>query len=657
MSTASLTHSLRTAESSNAMQSHLKYRRDIDGLRAVAVLAVLVFHAFPKSLTGGFVGVDIFFVISGFLITKVIVSALEDGTFSIVDFYVRRVRRIFPALSVVLIACLAFGWKSMLAEDLAQLAKHVLGGATFSSNLLLWREAGYFDAVSESKPLLHLWSLGIEEQFYIVWPVLMWWGWRRGVSPALLIGVTALVSFGINVVGITKHQTATFYSPLSRAWELLMGAGLAHLRTSGGAPSRTFGRHAASIVGAVLIVYAAVALDAGRKFPGWWALLPSIGACLIIWAGPAAWVNRTILAQRAMVAIGLISFPLYLWHWPLLILGRDVVASGALGRFELLVASAIAAWGTYVFVERPFRYGGRARSKVLWLCLLMVLIASVAAAILKMAGVPSRYPQIIQNATKADFRSFLDGMRYKTCFLDFDQTRPEYAAECVDPGTKPLMMVWGDSGAAAMFPGFRALANKSGKFRLAQFTSSACPPLLDFVNSGRPYCAQNNQEAFKRAQELKPDVVVLNAIWQYYAHDQLKATIVRLREIGVGHVIVVGPGITWKEPPGRVVLKLWQDDPLHRLPSTRLDYGKFGAVDGIAALETSLRDTAEKNGADYLSVLDVLCEGSSCLMRASSKSGDSFFLDTAHLNPIGAEFVVSSLSPKLTARLTGSAPR
>ncbi|RYG05636.1 MAG: acyltransferase, partial [Burkholderiales bacterium] len=167
------------------------YRRDIDGLRAIAVLAVLVFHAFPSALTGGFVGVDVFFVISGFLITKVILGALEKGRFSVLDFYVRRVRRIFPALAVVLLACFAFGWSALLAEDLAHLSKHIVGGATFLANIFFWSESGYFDKASEFKPLLHLWSLGIEEQFYLAWPLLLAAAWRRGVSVRWLMALTA----------------------------------------------------------------------------------------------------------------------------------------------------------------------------------------------------------------------------------------------------------------------------------------------------------------------------------------------------------------------------------------------------------------------------------------------------------------------------------
>lgn len=370
---------------------HIAYRRDIQGLRAVAVLAVLVFHAFPHYLPGGFVGVDVFFVISGFLITGVIRKSIEHGTFTVGDFYARRVRRIFPALLVVLVACLAFGWQTMLAEDLTQLAKHVFGGATFSSNLVLWQEAGYFDKASEAKPLLHLWSLGIEEQFYILWPALMWLAWKQRVSPMVLIAVTAFASFVLNVNGVRTSPTATFYSPLSRSWELLFGAALAYRAPAAGPRQR----NVMSIVGVALILFACWRLTAASRFPGWWALLPSVGACLLIAAGPAAWVNRVLLSGRVMVGIGIISFPLYLWHWPLLVLGGEAVPAGDLGRAGLLLGAAILAWATYQFVEQPIRLGGRVRYKVFALCAAMLVVAGAAAAIYKGAGYPGRYPEFI----------------------------------------------------------------------------------------------------------------------------------------------------------------------------------------------------------------------------------------------------------------------
>jgi len=210
---------------------HPKYRPDIDGLRALAVLSVVLYHAhaFPKVLKGGFIGVDIFFVISGFLISTIIFSGLERGSFSFFDFFCRRIRRIFPALLLVLISCYAFGWFVLLADEYKQLGKHIAAGAGFVSNFVLWTESGYFDAGAETKPLLHLWSLGIEEQFYIVWPLILWWAWKKKFNLFTITLVLAFFSFGLNLAKYRVNGVADFYSPQTRFWELLAGALLAYI--------------------------------------------------------------------------------------------------------------------------------------------------------------------------------------------------------------------------------------------------------------------------------------------------------------------------------------------------------------------------------------------------------------------------------------------
>lgn len=211
------------------MKIHPEYRSDIDGLRAVAILSVVGFHAFPFWVKGGFVGVDIFFVISGFLISTIIFGNLERNTFSFIEFYSRRIKRIFPALLVVLIACFAFGWFALLADDYKQLGKHMAAGAGFASNIVLWNESGYFDKAAETKPLLHLWSLGIEEQFYIVWPLLLWFAWKSRFNLLAMTFSVVAVSFVLNVRGIRTDAVAAFYSPQTRFWELLVGSVLAWL--------------------------------------------------------------------------------------------------------------------------------------------------------------------------------------------------------------------------------------------------------------------------------------------------------------------------------------------------------------------------------------------------------------------------------------------
>jgi peptidoglycan/LPS O-acetylase OafA/YrhL len=209
--------------------THPKYRPDIDGLRAIAVLSVVIFHAFPKSIKGGFIGVDIFFVISGFLISTIIMGSLERNSFSFIEFYSRRIKRIFPALLLVLIASFVFGWFALLADEYKQLGKHIAGGAGFVSNFVLWKESGYFDNDAETKPLLHLWSLGVEEQFYIVWPLLLWFAWKQRLNLLTVTMVVVAISFSLNVNTVQNDATAAFYSPQTRFWELLAGSILAYI--------------------------------------------------------------------------------------------------------------------------------------------------------------------------------------------------------------------------------------------------------------------------------------------------------------------------------------------------------------------------------------------------------------------------------------------
>lgn len=207
--------------------SHPKYRPDVDGLRAIAVLAVVFFHAFPNVIKGGFIGVDVFFVISGYLISTIIFENLDRGSFSFSEFYARRIKRIFPALILVLVACFTFGWFVLLADEYKQLGKHIAAGAGFISNIVFWNEAGYFDNAAHTKPLLHLWSLGIEEQFYILWPLVLWFAWKRKFNLLTITILFAIASFALNVKGVKQDAVATFYSPQTRFWELLSGSLLA----------------------------------------------------------------------------------------------------------------------------------------------------------------------------------------------------------------------------------------------------------------------------------------------------------------------------------------------------------------------------------------------------------------------------------------------
>jgi peptidoglycan/LPS O-acetylase OafA/YrhL len=337
---------------------HPRYRPDIDGLRALGVLLVVLFHAFPKALPGGFVGVDIFFVVSGYLISTIIFGSLENGTFSFREFYARRIRRIFPALLIVLTTGWAAGWYLLFVDELQQLGTHIAAGAGFVSNFVLWGEAGYFDSDAYTKPFLHLWSLGIEEQFYIVWPLLLALVWRRRAHFLKITIVIAIASFAANILTTGANPVAAFFSPWSRFWELMTGGILAYLALHRRGPLARAGNWQ-STAGLSLILVAVALLSRKSAFPGWWALLPTLGTFLIISAGPKAWLNRTFLSSRGMVWVGLISYPLYLWHW--LLLSFAWIARGRMPpsstRAALVALSFLLAYLTYFYIERRVRAG------------------------------------------------------------------------------------------------------------------------------------------------------------------------------------------------------------------------------------------------------------------------------------------------------------
>ena len=295
----------------DALQSapEAPHRSDIEALRGVAVLAVTAVHVWPEHLRGAFVGVDMFFVLSGYLISRLLFQDMAQGRFSLRDFYARQVRRLFPALCTVLLTCLLLAAALGLPSEARQIGRHVAAGALFASNIVLWMEAGYFDASSELKPLLHLWALGIEEQFYLVWPWAAWLVVRWRSRGGWLVLALLLLSFTLNAMWVVAKANGTFFLLPTRARELLIGAALAHFKVFRGGHLRLQAPTWATrglpdlltALGVLLIAAALVLLDKSRQFPGWWALLPTSGTALLLAAGPQAWFNRRVLSHRVLV--------------------------------------------------------------------------------------------------------------------------------------------------------------------------------------------------------------------------------------------------------------------------------------------------------------------------------------------------------------------
>jgi peptidoglycan/LPS O-acetylase OafA/YrhL len=442
--------------------SHTTYRPDIDGLRAIAVLSVVLFHGFPQIFKGGFIGVDIFFVLSGYLISRVIFEQLNLGTFNFLDFYARRIKRIFPALLIVLFVAFIAGWFTLLADEYAQLGRHIAAGAAFMSNFVLWGEAGYFDNSAHNKPLLHLWSLGIEEQFYIFWPLLLWLASKLKFSLFALTFILAALSFYLNVTGIKSDAVATFYSPQTRIWELLIGSGLAwwSLNRKDGlvdiatffgkwrrrpetdvdlARVRTRTSNVLACIGFILLIYSLIRFNRDLQFPGKWALIPVMGTALIVAAGPLAWLNTKILSNKVLVWFGLISYPLYLWHWPLLSFAWivEAVPPSLTTRLVLILLSIALAWLTYRFIERPIRFGKHGGLKLSVLVVLMIILGGVGMGTFYERGFPSR-----SNVKLADALYTSEARNIEANLVGSFRN---YVGDEPSQSVKPVVLILGDS--------------------------------------------------------------------------------------------------------------------------------------------------------------------------------------------------------------------
>ena len=634
------------------MLGHPKYRPDIDGLRAVAVLCVVIFHAFPDALKSGFIGVDIFFVISGYLISSIIFENIDRGSFSFMAFYGRRIKRIFPALTLVLLSCLVFGWFGLLGDEFKQLGKHMAAGAGFVSNFYLWQEVGYFNNAAETKPLLHLWSLAIEEQFYIFWPLLVWLTWKRKTLFLVFFAALLAGSFAYNVSLVRADPTATFYSPATRIWELLTGVLLAYFSTQikHNSTAASTAWHAspavqqlASTLGVLFLAFGLYKIDSGRPFPGTWALFPVLGSFLLIFAGPAAWFNRFVLSNRVLVWVGLISFPLYLWHWPLLVLGKQRFAQESSPPMLLLIIaiSIVLAWLTYRLVERPSRFGQMFGSrKAVVLAVLMAVIAYLGFNIYKREGLTFRIPTSLQKI--ATFSNDYAVDSNFGCLIpnsDKDLEIPRHCFENKTVKPKKSILIWGDSYAWGMYAGIYKTANNDADIYM--LAKTGCPPLFEGERTKVNFCKPHNARVKDVIKSGKYDQVVLIARWDHWTYQSetylanLAKTMDQLKVMGVKQIYVVGPSPEWQPGLQDVLVKnALQDVPKHRLQN-RLSEG----VKTSTFLDQQLKQLATEKGISYISLLNILCNENGCMTKVGNEPEDLIGYDDGHLSRKGGAFV------------------
>ena len=623
----------------------LSYRADVDGLRAVAIAAVVVFHAFPAAARGGFTGVDVFFVVSGYVISRIIWRGLDERSFTLAWFYGRRALRLFPALALVLVATLAAGRWLLLPDAYATLGKDVAAAAAFTSNLVLWQDAGYFTENAALRPLTHLWSLAVEEQFYLVFPLLLVAARRSRRLTGVLLAVLAAASFGWSVARVGTDPAAAFYLLPSRFWELALGALLAfvELRRPEPLPARL--RTAASIAGFGLLVLACYGPTSRSAFPGVWALAPTLAAVALIAAGPRAFLNRRLLSSAPFVVVGRISYPLYLWHFPLLVLARvqwgpslSTAATAA-----VVVVSVVLAYATYRLVELPLRsLSARGSLRPRLLAAPLAATGAAGLAVLLGGGLPGRVPVELQQLSTVAFDYKL-AYRESRCFLQPWQGARAFKRECVDDGDGKLLLLWGDSHAAHLYPGLAPEARERG-FRIAQLTASACPPLLDYRSSGRPKCHGINRAALAAARELRPATVVLSAQWETYPSlAGLRGTVAELRRAGVREIVVVGPSPNWPHGLAQALFKEVKREGLDRFPSRV----RHELSDAPVRADRALRPLARELGVTYIPALAVLCNRDGCLARLEDRADQLLVWDPSHFTAAGSSWFVERVAPDL----------
>ena len=467
------------------------------------MLSVVGFHAFPEWVSGGFIGVDVFFVISGFLISTIIFENLVRQSFSFGEFYLRRIRRIFPALILVLFTSGLIGWFVLLGNEYKQLGKHMAAGAGFVSNFVLWAEAGYFDIDAATKPLLHLWSLGIEEQFYIIWPLFIFLLFRFKSNVLLIVALVALISLSLNLNEIGKDAVATFYSPLTRFWELLCGSLLAWLSLSrnGAAPTGVdrndarpadgSGRGApieasgpivsniSALGGAAILAFGFTWINKDVPFPGIWAVLPVLGTVMILSAGQAAWFNRALLSHRLAVWFGLISFPLYLWHWPLLSFARIVAGEtpGYSVRIGLVFLSVLLAWLTYRFIETPVRQGHGGRATMIVLIGVMTALGCAGYLTYREDGFRSRQVVLLNPILEAGAKGEDQDNTVRGCGIDDEKTMNLFSVCLKDKRGPARYALFGDSKAEVLWPGLVRTSTDEGRWLFVGGVGATATPL------------------------------------------------------------------------------------------------------------------------------------------------------------------------------------
>ncbi len=623
------------------------YRPDIDGLRAIAVLSVVFFHAFPNILQSGFIGVDIFFVISGYLITSIIIRNQSKNQFSFLDFYSRRIKRIFPALLSMMAFTYLFGIYFFTSDEFQYLGKHLLAGSTFTSNFVLYSEINYFDKLAELKIFLHLWSLAIEEQFYIFFPLILFLAHKFNINRLLLILFLFFLSFITNIYFINTNPSFVFYNPLTRVWELLMGSLLAYMaihkdeliKYSGILPTflKNNINNIFSFLGFFLLIISLRYIHDDLSFPGYYGFVVVLSAFLIIAAGRDAVLNRFVLSNRILVFFGLISYPLYLWHWVLLVIPKIIYgeAPSIITTIALMVLAVLISTATYFFIEKPIRFGKNKNTTKI-LILLMVAVAVLAWDVYKSNGYPQRDKEIVKEINSGDidhydfhnyhlnsyfsctpdliYKESISWQKFKRCYQSKNNTKIDVA-------------LVGDSHAEHLYIGFAdAFKDKN----VVSYIKNA-PPSLNNKHF------QNIYNEIIKNKDIED--VYIAAFWSFRVryvppnktlYDELNETSKALIDAGK-KVYIIGDVPGFKIDPTLCKYERKLRNYTHCSEPIKNNNRRNKKISENLALLAQ-----EINGLNYIEISEALCDNEKCHMN---KNGQLLYRDGNHLNINGSKYL------------------
>ncbi len=635
----------------------MQYRREIDGLRAIAVLPVMFFHAGFEYFSGGFVGVDVFFVISGYLITTILLSELASGEFSIVRFYERRARRIMPALFLVMAACLPFAWLWLLPSDMKEFANSLQAVTMFGSNFLFWRESGYFDTAAELKPLLHTWSLAVEEQFYVLFPLFLLFTWKFGKG--VVVGILLVISLGSFVLAhwnILNDVSANFFLLPTRAWELAVGAFIAIALAADRRPHFSpVVNQVLGFAGLLLIMYSVFAFSKATPFPGAYAIVPTLGAALVIlFAGPQT-LTGAFLGSRLLVGIGLVSYSAYLWYQPMFAFARHKKVAEPDGAVYLVLTAAalLLAALSWRYVERPFRQKGViARRHLFVLVAVGSLLFLAVGTVGHITGGYYFRSDLEQKMSSMEERIRVNFGLNEHCTQDSAQ----FPLAC-STSREPEVLLWGDSYAMHLAS---ALLASNPDIKLVQMTKSSCGPIAGIAHGGGKYsekwartCIAHNDLVLEYAKQTKslkyavlssPFGIVRNSFvrtrggevvhGQTVAPQAFRETLRALRELGIKPVVVSPPPRSGQNT-GRCLIRA----EFHGFSPALCDFSHEQALQSHRPIIEFLSEIEKEFSVIWLS--DAICDQGVC--RAAI--GDNFiYRDGGHLSHEGSALIGVKMS-------------